>query len=912
VFDREAPLMTARLPVPNSLISKMDFALEARRRGLRVYPMAENSEEAALPEGDCFATTVESQIREWWHDDPTRNVGLSAEDALIIRITERCPQHKVHEFAALLKANAVPLTCRTVRNELDTPRLEICFFYKLPIGATVAGGEDVFGRGIDVLSTDGVVLGPGSTLPQPGKCEFHGDSAMADANPWLMKMCGVQLPESNSMTNVVPMKKPVLASAASGSAAPTTIPVKTKMDWALEAAEYIPVHPLRWYIDPGPHASQQKRDAAVTAAKAPLLNDWQNLATQDPQQIRKWFDHWPDANIGGATNDFIVVDVDPRNGGDDTFAGLIAAEYNFPETATTRTQGGGRHLIYVSPVGPLKGGNHKLGDGVDVKAGGGNLVMPGSTIEGRMYTRENARPPAFAPQWVIDQLGAAKPKPDAAGKRIIEEDDLSVEMAERWLNDHAPRAEMGNRDNTAYRVGAKFGDFGCGYTTRLDLLLRWNDTHCDPPLDVEDLERIAQSAGSSRENAIGNAHPLAPGFEPVEIDESNAPKSAARISTSDLIQTSAQFVQGFVPPEYLVDQVLQRRFCYSITAQTGVGKTAVAMLLSAHVGAGRSLGNLDVEKGSVLYFAGENPTDIQMRWLGITRELNIDPATADMHFVPGAMPLSQAASRITEEVTRKGLRPALVVVDTAAAYFEGDDENSNTQAVAHARRLRALTELPGGPCVLILCHPTKRAADDDLIPRGGGAFLAEVDGNIALQKRESLIVASSLGKFRGRDFAPLSFELKTVQHPVLKDARGRSIPTVVARHLGEVEKQRISADTLGRENQLLAAVQARPDASLRELAELLGWRFKTGQPDQSKVSRALDALAKAKLVRKQGRHWEVTPTGLAELERSTRPTECPETDENHCSNAATDEADIRSKNETPTRATKRVLQSATK
>jgi hypothetical protein len=277
------------------------------------------------------------------------------------------------------------------------------------------------------------------------------------------------------------------------------------------------------------------------------------------------------------------------------------------------------------------------------------------------------------------------------------------------------------------------------------------------------------------------------------------------------------------------------------------------------------------------------------------------------------MPLSQAAARITEEVTRKGLRPALVVVDTAAAYFEGDDENSNTQAVAHARRLRALTELPGGPCVLILCHPTKRAADDDLIPRGGGAFLAEVDGNIALQKRESLIMASPLGKFRGREFAPLSFEVKTVQHPILKDARGRSIPTVVARHLGEVDKQRISANTLGRENQLLAAVQASPDASLRELAELLGWRFKTGQPDQSKVSRALDALAKAKLVRKHGRRWELTPTGLCELERPITPSAAwPETDENRCSSAATDAADIRSKNEPRTRATNRVLQSATK
>ena len=62
----------------------------------------------------------------------------------------------------------------------------------------------------------------------------------------------------------------------------------------------------------------------------------------------------------------------------------------------------------------------------------------------------------------------------------------------------------------------------------------------------------------------------------------------------DLIKTSAEFVKGFVPPEYLVDGVLQRRFCYSITAQTGVGKTTVAMLISAHVAAGKALGRLDV------------------------------------------------------------------------------------------------------------------------------------------------------------------------------------------------------------------------------------------------------------------------------------------------------------------------------
>jgi hypothetical protein len=279
------------------------------------------------------------------------------------------------------------------------------------------------------------------------------------------------------------------------------------------------VHPLRWYVDPGLDASPEERIKAAKAAKAALVPDWPNLATQDPEQIRKWWGQYPDANIGGATNNLIVVDIDPRNGGDETFAGLRAAEYDFPDTATTRTWSDGRHLLYVAPDGPVKGGTHALGTGLDVKARGGYVVMPGSTIEGRMYLRENVRPPAFAPQWLVDQCKAAKAKTDAAGKRIVEEDDTSRELAEAWLLDHAPIAEEGNRDNTAYKVGAKFGDLGCGYDTRLELLLEWNETKCFPPLAFEDLERVAESAGRSRENAIGSAHPLAPGFEPVEIAE---------------------------------------------------------------------------------------------------------------------------------------------------------------------------------------------------------------------------------------------------------------------------------------------------------------------------------------------------------------------------------------------------------
>ncbi len=348
------------------------------------------------------------------------------------------------------------------------------------------------------------------------------------------------------------------------------------------------------------------------------------------------------------------------------------------------------------------------------------------------------------------------------------------------------------------------------------------------------------------------------------------PFPAPATPAPDLIRSSAEFVQAFTPPNYMVDGIFQLGFFYSITGQTGAGKTAVALLATAHVAIGRPLGSLHVERGTVLYFAGENPIDVQMRWLGLTHAMGLDPAMLDAHFVTGAMSLSEVAERITQEVARKGLTLTLVVVDTSAAYFETDDENSNTQVGAHARRLRSLTTLPGGPCVITLTHPTKRAADDDLLPRGGGAFLAEVDGNIALRRQDSLVVAVALGKFRGPEFPPLSFELQTVTHPLLKDTRGRNVPTVIARPLDDAGRQAMATEARRDEDSMLRAIEAQPSASLSDLARVVGWRMRDGKPYAVKAKRAVEKLHKDGLIHRHRDAWALTAKGEKELNRLER------------------------------------------
>jgi hypothetical protein len=338
------------------------------------------------------------------------------------------------------------------------------------------------------------------------------------------------------------------------------------------------------------------------------------------------------------------------------------------------------------------------------------------------------------------------------------------------------------------------------------------------------------------------------------LDEPAAPDAKQAQATGKIgaaaktvIQSSSQFVRDFVPPDYLIYGVLQRRFSYSLTARTGDGKTAILLFISACTALGQNIGEYEVEQGRVLYFAGENPDDLRMRWLAMSEQMGFDVDVIDVYFIPGSFKISEMMARIEAEAKMLG-GIILVVVDTSAAYFEGRDDNSNVEAGAHARRLRGLADLPGGPCVITACHPVKNATEGNLIPRGGGAFVAEMDGNLTCVKNGTTVELHWQGKFRGPDFTPLTFVLRSTTHQKLKDSKGRQIATVVASHLSEIGAQELAATARGKENVLLKVIAQNENASFAELARTAGWFMKDGRPYKSLVQRTIASLKAHKLV----------------------------------------------------------------
>lgn len=111
--------------------------------------------------------------------------------------------------------------------------------------------------------------------------------------------------------------------------------------------------------------------------KTPLTTDGVHDATTDPDTIRQWWGHWPDANIAlncGASG-LLVLDFDTDK---PDFAGgelLENLRNNYP-TTTAQTGSGGSHLLYLQPDGETLGNSRgKLPTGVDVRGGGGYIVV---------------------------------------------------------------------------------------------------------------------------------------------------------------------------------------------------------------------------------------------------------------------------------------------------------------------------------------------------------------------------------------------------------------------------------------------------------------------------------------------------------------------------------------------------------
>jgi len=328
----------------------------------------------------------------------------------------------------------------------------------------------------------------------------------------------------------------------------------------------------------------------------------------------------------------------------------------------------------------------------------------------------------------------------------------------------------------------------------------------------------------------------------------------------------ASFCREYVPLAYVIEPILRASSLYALTGRTGHGKTAFLVIAALAIATGRpDILGLEVTRGRVAFLTFENPDDVRMRFMIADYILNIDldDVGADIMILDYRIKPEEVLEKLKKLAEAAPF--ALVIVDTFAAFFDGDDTNDATQGGEFMRRLRPLTQINGKPAVIVAAHPIKNAAEDNLLPYGSGAILNEVDGNLTLWKNSATGFVSLhwQGKLRGLDFEPVLFRFENASSPDLLDAKGRQFKLPVMRPCDAASAEQREAVEANLDLALLRAMIAEPDATQDRWAKMIG-------RSKSSVNAKLQKLKRPKLVEQCLGKWRVTPKGHKEVsERSS-------------------------------------------
>ena len=214
--------------------------------------------------------------------------------------------------------------------------------------------------------------------------------------------------------------------------------------------------------------------------KAPITKDGYKSASGDKEQIEKWWNQYPNANIGLATgeNGLYVVDVDKKKDSDG-FKSLKENNIKLSETLKQYTPNGGVHHIYKN-TGDY-GCKVGLLSGVDIRAKGGYIVIAPSIVNGRKYEWADVNE-------VTDFNSFVKPYNDELESLYFDLEILEVDSFILPLE-----IGEGERNDILFKYASSMQAKKYTDSQIQDELIKVNSERCIPPLSDKELNTIIKS-----------------------------------------------------------------------------------------------------------------------------------------------------------------------------------------------------------------------------------------------------------------------------------------------------------------------------------------------------------------------------------------------------------------------------------
>ena len=235
--------------------------------------------------------------------------------------------------------------------------------------------------------------------------------------------------------------------------------------------------------------------------KTPITAHGVKDATGDIEQIKKWWNDTPTANIGlacGKESGVYVVDVDVSASGDVNGYDSLKEFPELPKTVKQDTPRGGFHAFYETSDAPANRNSYR--PGIDIRGDGYYVVLAPSLHPngGRYCWSPNLAPgqhiieeypaymrPVKRVPWVSD--GPALQKPQSAPHSSFNSSSGLLDRAKKYLATCEP-AVQGNagHDKLLWAATSMVRGFKLPESVAYDLLTREYNPICVPPWNLSD------------------------------------------------------------------------------------------------------------------------------------------------------------------------------------------------------------------------------------------------------------------------------------------------------------------------------------------------------------------------------------------------------------------------------------------
>lgn len=473
-------------------------------------------------------------------------------------------------------------------------------------------------------------------------------------------------------------------------------------DLASEAKYYSEA--LQWRVVPchtpiGSGCSCGKSDCKKPG-KHPRLSSWQTKASDDAEQVAKWWQEWPSANVGlvlGPGSAVFDIEYDDAEG--EATAEELLSHIRTPKYMSHRST---HHLFYFpDTLKPAKAVYRwrglELRFGTDSR-GALSIVPPSLHASGNRYewllhpSRVGlAEPPAWLSEAMSEATAkAAEPLPIA-----LPSDGLTFTMAteKETLQSH-PGASEGNRHSKLLElVGRHIGTQGPS-AELVSLALTWAG-RCSPPMEQSEVlqvvSRLADKELGKRSEAIGKApenNKVVSGAQAIALPTPKPRTFKAR--RYDTIEA--------VDVEWLWQDRIAIGKLSLLVGEPGLGKTFCSLDIAAKVSTGSPFADgARPPLGDCAILTAEDGAGDTIRprldaaGADVARILHIDGVGAEGD--AAGFPSLKDDLGALEQFLKDNPELRLIIIDPLAAYL-GDkiDSHSNTQVRAVLGPLCELAE----------------------------------------------------------------------------------------------------------------------------------------------------------------------------------------------------------------------------